>query len=165
MNDNMPVADTEQSDEKSKTQIKLELAEITDFGIHLAKLGAGILKKLPLSSELQEAYQELNRIKGNEARKRHFKRIGKLLRSADNLEEIKLSLEQIQQGLVPSKSGQDSPSLIWYRKLIEEKVNPEEFLQQYPDCERQNLRQLIRNTAKSPDKQKEKFIQFINQYL
>ncbi|NVJ58885.1 MAG: DUF615 domain-containing protein [Gammaproteobacteria bacterium] len=165
MNNLIDREESDNLDEKSKTQIKTELAEITDFGAHLAKLGSGIIKKLPLSEEIFEAYNELNRIKGHEARKRHFKRIGKLLRSTDNLDEIKLSLEQIQQGLVPSKQGEESPSLTWFQKLIEEQVDAEAFIQEYPNCDRQQLRQLIRNTIKQPSKHKQKFIQFINQYI
>jgi ribosome-associated protein len=136
---------------KSKTQIKNELKDITRFGMELAEIKLTHLKKLPLSDELIEAFEELGRIKGNEARKRHFKRIGKLLREIE-LEPIEKALERFQRGL-PLIDPQDNPqhqfASQWLQKLIIDDVSPELFIEEFPHCDRQQLRQLIRNAKKS----------------
>ncbi len=150
---------------KSKTQIKNELKDITRFGMDLAELKLANLKKLPLNEDIIEAYEELGRIKGNEARKRHFKRIGKLLREID-IEPIEQALERFQRGLPlvepePDKSKQFAEQ--WYQRLIDQDEDPEQFIAENPNCNRQQLRQLIRNAKKS-NKQKDKLVEFIAQF-
>jgi ribosome-associated protein len=150
---------------KSKTQIKNELKDITRFGMELSEIKLVHLKKLPLNDEILEAYEELGRIKGNEARKRHFKRIGKLLREIE-LEPIEKALERFQRGL-PLIAAEDSPAhqmaSLWCQKLVEENEDPENFIAQFPNCDRQQLRQLIRNAKKS-NKNKSKLIDFLAQF-
>lgn len=150
---------------KSKTQIKNELRDITRFGMDLAEIKLANLKKLPLNDDILDAYAELGRIKGNEARKRHFKRIGKLLREID-LEPIELALERFQRGLPLVELESDESKQFaeqWFLRLIDNDEDPEQFISEHPDCNRQQLRQLIRNAKKSK-KQKSKLIDFIGQF-
>ncbi len=165
-NEQEPVEQLEDDESlKSKTQIKNELKDITRFGMDLAEIKLANLKKLPLNEDILEAYAELGRIKGNEARKRHFKRIGKLLREID-LEPIELALERFQRGLPLIEAESDESKQFaeqWYQRLIEQNEDPELFIADYPSCNRQQLRQLIRNAKKS-SKQKNKLIEFIAQF-
>ncbi|WP_144391475.1 ribosome biogenesis factor YjgA [Pleionea sediminis] len=152
--------DPTDEDFQSKTQIKQELKEITAFGVDLSELSIKNLKKLPLTESIIDAYGDLERIKGNEARKRHFKRIGKLLREVE-LEPIKLAFERYKRGL-PLMEPKESEAEKWFDRLINKNENAELFIEQYPQCDRQQLRQLIRNTLKSPKKSKPKLLTYLD---
>jgi len=161
----LELTDDEQDDTlKSKSQIKDELRDITRFGMELAEFSMANLKKLPLNEKILEAFSDLDRMKGNEAKKRHFKRIGKLLREID-LEPVKLAYTRYKAGQ-PLVDTNQSPSFAeqWYTKLIEQQQDPETFVQQYDYCDRQQLRQLIRNALKAPTKHKEKLIQYLETF-
>ncbi len=153
----------EDDDLKSKTQLKAELKEIAQFGSELSELSITNLQKLPLNEKIIDAYRELERIKGHEARKRHFKRIGKLLREID-LEPIELAYARFKRGLPLVEVSQPSYGENWYKKLVEQKVDPETFIEEHPSCDRQQLRQLLRNAQKNPKKQKAKLISFLNSF-
>lgn len=158
MNEYSESAEFEDDDFKSKTQVKNELKDITQLGMELADMGMGIIKKLPLNETTIEAFLELDNIRGNEARKRHFKRIGKLLREQE-LDDVKLTLEQIRMGQSIPKPKTETDQ--WLQRLLEEGVDSETFMQAYPDSDRQQLRQLLRNALKSPKKSKDKLRQFL----
>lgn len=158
----LELTDDEQDEAlKSKSQIKDELRDITKFGMALAEFSLANLKKLPLNEKILEAFADLDRMKGNEAKKRHFKRIGKLLRDID-LEPVKLAYNRYKAGQ-PLIDSEQNPSFAeqWYTKLIEQQNDPEIFVQQFDFCDRQQLRQLIRNAQKAPTKHKEKLIQYL----
>ncbi|MEE4244939.1 MAG: ribosome biogenesis factor YjgA [Kangiellaceae bacterium] len=156
---------TEENDDlKSKTDIKNEFKDITKFGTDLAEISINNLKKLPLSDEIIEAYETLSRIKSNEARKRHFKYIGKRLREID-LEPIELALARYKKGLpLLEKTEEPSESKQWLSRLINDKDNPESFVEQYPKTNRQQLRQMVRNALKNA-KSHSSLLQFIQQSI
>ncbi|WMS87106.1 ribosome biogenesis factor YjgA [Pleionea litopenaei] len=148
-------------DVRSKTQIKNELKEITEFGVELASMGLSIIKKLPLDEEIVEAFEEIDTVKGNEAKKRHFKRIGKLLRERE-LDDVRIALERIKLGKPLSTSAEPSLRDLWFDKLINQNENPEAFISAFPNSDRQKLRQLIRNAKKDPSKHAGKLKQYIS---
>ncbi len=154
-----------EQDFKSKTQVKEELKEITQFGVELNQLSMANLKKLPLTEEIIEAYEDVERMKGNEAKKRHFKRIGKLLREVD-LEPIRLAYTRYQKGLPLIDAATKEPSVEeqWCHRLLDDNENPENFISEFPSCNRQQLRQLIRNAQKDK-KNRSKLKQFVQQVI
>ena len=155
----------QEADLKSKTQVKNELKEITQFGMELAELSLANLKKLPLNEVLIEAFADIDRMKGNEARKRHFKRIGKLLREVD-IEPLQIALDRFRKGLpltAPKNDSAPSFAKIWSEKFLEQNENPESFMADYPHGDRQQLRQLIRNAQKSA-KNRGKLESFLQQF-
>ncbi|AJI46976.1 ribosome-associated protein [Francisella philomiragia] len=140
---------------KSKTTIKKDALEITDFGRSLTELSKEQLGKLPIDENLKNnilSAKNLQKI----ALKRQAQFIGKLLRKTDNLEDIHKAydvlvnkdkdanlmiqrLENIRSNLLdPSKSNATLD------KLIEE----------YANIDVQKLRQLIRNHHKEIEKNK-----------
>ncbi|AEI35992.1 ribosome biogenesis factor YjgA [Francisella salina] len=140
---------------KSKTTIKKDALEITDFGKSLTELSKEQLSKLPIDENLKNNILNAKNLQ-KIALKRQIQFIGKLLRKTDNLEKIYQAydvlvnkdkstnlmlqrLENIRSNLLdPSKSNATLD------KLIEEYVN----------IDVQKLRQLIRNHHKEIEKNK-----------
>ena len=73
---------------KSRSQKKRESSALQDLGAKLAKLPLRALEGFPLPPDLLEAFRDLKAIKSNEARRRHFQYIGRLMREAENPEAI-----------------------------------------------------------------------------
>ncbi|MBK2028337.1 ribosome-associated protein [Francisella noatunensis] len=140
---------------KSKTTVKKDALEITDFGRSLTELSKEQLGKLPIDENLKNNILNAKNLQ-KIALKRQIQFIGKLLRKTDNLEEIYQAydvlvnkdkstnlmlqrLENIRSNLLdPSKSNATLD------KLIEE----------YANIDVQKLRQLIRNHHKEIEKNK-----------
>ena len=73
---------------KSRSQKKRESSALQELGAKLAKLPLRALEGFPLPPDLLEAFRDLKAIKSNEARRRHFQYIGRLMREAENPEAI-----------------------------------------------------------------------------
>ncbi len=144
-----------QSDSKSK--IKRDMLEITDFGRELTELNNTQLDKLPIDENLKKnilTARNMQKI----ALKRQIQFIGKLLRKVDNLEDIQEAhsklvnknkeanlvfhrLEHIREALLASETAD---SML------------QQVLEEFPEIDIQNLRQLIRNHHKEMEKNKPK---------
>lgn len=140
---------------KSKTTIKKDALELTDFGRSLIELNNQQLDKLPISDSLKTnivTAKSMQKI----ALKRQVQFIGKLLRKVDNIEEIHKAydvlvnkdkeanllfqrLENIRDNLLDSNKTNEA-----FDKLVQE----------FPDLDIQKLRQLIRNHHKEVEKNK-----------
>ncbi|MBD3609059.1 MAG: DUF615 domain-containing protein [Gammaproteobacteria bacterium] len=139
--------ENEEPEEKSRTQIKNEMKALQDLGAELVVLNDEQLAKLPLTDKLIAAVHESRNIKQHIARKRHLKYVGKLLREVDE--------EAIRKGLDVLRS-QDTQANArfhkleqWRDRMLEEGDRAlGEFLNDYPQADRQQLRQLIRNAKK-----------------
>lgn len=144
-------------DVKSKTTVKKDILEITDFGRALIELNNDQLKKLPITDNLRDSLitaKSMQKI----ALKRQVQYIGKLLRKIDNLEEI----QKIYDGFV-SKDKESNLLLqrienIRNNLLDRDKTNQtlDKLIQEFPNMNIQNLRQLIRNHHKEVEKNKPK---------
>ncbi len=161
--DGYPIYSDEEN-EKSKSQIKREMKEITDFGMSLAEVSMTVLKKLNLPEDIIAAYEKLPSIRGNEGKKRHFKFIGKKLREVE-LEPIQQAYNRFKMGLPITEPTSKEPtqSDIWFEKLINNNENPENFIEAFPSCDRQQLRQKVRAALKN-EKERSKLKVFINQF-
>ncbi len=146
--------DIEQNDEdyKSKTQIKREVEALQKIGAKLIGQKADVLAKLPLGDELRAALKESSRIKQNEAKRRHLQYIGKLMRGAD--------IEQIQRLIDRQEAGTKAHAQhfhkleSWRDKLIKDDSQIQAFCAEYPNADRQHLRQLTRNTRREAELEK-----------
>ncbi|MES9971308.1 MAG: ribosome biogenesis factor YjgA [Candidatus Thiodiazotropha sp.] len=120
---------------------------LQDLGERLTKLSPTLLARMQLSSVLQEALQESKRIKSLNALRRHYRRLGKLLRNED-LESIRRVIGEIDsqhQGDVNRFHTLER----WRERLLEEESEAfGEFMQRYPSADRQRLRQLIQATQR-----------------
>ena len=128
----------------SKSQIKRDMHALSDMGAQLVELPASQLKKIPLDEQLLDAIRECQSTPQRGARKRQLKFIGKLLRNADG-EAIREAFESLT---APKREAIAEFHSVerWRERLIEEGDTAlTELLAEYPDADRQQLRQLVRN--------------------
>ncbi|AOE50510.1 ribosome biogenesis factor YjgA [Kangiella sediminilitoris] len=135
------------AEEKSKSQIKKEMLELTALGEKLAKLNEQQWQTLPISNTLLHALREIPKIGHHTGLKRQIKYLGKLLRNED--------VEGIEQQLVINNQQhtlevqREKLCEHWRERLLEEGDEAAfELLQVAPNLERQHLRQLVRNATK-----------------
>jgi ribosome-associated protein len=131
------------SGEKSKTQVKRELHALQDLGQRLTTLKLDLLNKLPLTDELRRALAEAPKHTANAAKKRHVQFIGRLMRDQDTdailtlLDQLDASTRQYNERFHNLERWRD-------RLLNGDDDTLEKFVGEYPEADRQHLRQLIR---------------------
>ncbi|OEC35531.1 ribosome-associated protein [Pseudomonas cuatrocienegasensis] len=131
------------SGEKSKTQIKRELHALQDLGQRLTSLKPDLLNKLPLTDGLRRALEEAPKHTANAAKKRHVQFIGRLMRDQD-VEAILTLLDQVDASTRQYNERFHNLER-WRDRLINgDDATLEAFVGDYPDADRQHLRQLIR---------------------
>lgn len=137
----------------SKSQLKRESHELQALGEKLVELPASKLAKIPLPEELADAIALAQRIKQRGGRKRQLQYIGKLMR--------KIDAEPIQQAMdtLILDSARETAHLHqleqWRDRLvIEGDAALGELLEEYPQAERQHLRQLVRNAQRESKQNK-----------
>ncbi|MBY7733893.1 ribosome biogenesis factor YjgA [Francisella philomiragia] len=140
---------------KSKTSVKKDALEITDFGRSLTELSKEQLGKLPIDENLKNniiSAKSLQKI----ALKRQAQFIGKLLRKTHNLEEICKAYD-----VLVNKDKDANLMIQRLENLRSNLLDPikanetlEKLIQEHPDMDVQKLRQLIRNHHKEVEKKK-----------
>jgi ribosome-associated protein len=131
----------------SKSARKREMLALQELGEALVNLSDGELATIPLEPELAEAIQTARRIKSHEGLRRQMQYIGKVMRRIDT-EPIATAYTDLQHGR--QERNQQFHKLEQLRDvLIERGVDAmSEVLEQFPDADRQHLRQLIVAAAK-----------------
>lgn len=131
----------------SKSQVKREMHALQDLGKRICELPKKQLKLLPLTSTMIEAVAEWDRIKKNEAKRRHLQYVGKVMRTED-VDAIQIALdkqdpstEEYNRVLHQQEKWRD-------RLILEGKDSLSDFCAQFEVNDIQHLRQLIRNAAK-----------------
>ena len=131
---------------KSKSQVKREMQELRDLGKELVELPVGELKKFQFSEPLYDAIV-LAQASKREALRRQLQHIGKLLREEDDA-AIRQTLTRISQPRrVEVKAFHETEQ--WRDRLLggdDAVIN--QLVIQYPDADRQHIRQLVRNAHK-----------------
>ena len=132
---------------KSKSQRKREMHALQELGEQLVKLSKEQFEKISLPDDLHDAIIEARHIRQHGARKRQLQYIGKLMREVDpapiqeQLDTVLGHSRQAVQNLHDIERWRD-------RLLAEGDHTLEELVTQYPNTDRQYLRQLIRNANK-----------------
>ncbi len=152
----------------SKTEMKREAQRMRDLGQKLTELKPALWPQLPISDNLLEAIEENVRLSSHEAKRRHLQYMGKLLRK-ENLDALNEFLDLLDPSSETYGRLQKQQEM-WREKLIKSNTALNEFIEQYPDVDRQQLRNLIRNTQKElaanpekPSSSYRKLFQFIKQ--
>lgn len=131
------------SEEKSKTQVKRELHALVDLGERLTTLKPDLVARLPLTDALRRALAEAPKHTANIARKRHLQFIGKLMRD-QNTEEILALLDQLDAS-TRQYNERFHALEHWRDRLLQGSDEVlDAFVGDYPEADRQHLRQLIR---------------------
>ncbi|RTZ14296.1 ribosome-associated protein [Vibrio aquaticus] len=130
----------------SKTELKRDMEELQKLGEELAALKPSVLEKFPLSEDLAEAIKDAQRFK-NEARRRQLQYIGKLMRFEET-EPLQAALDKVR-----NKHSQATAELHKLEQLRDRIVEEgdsaiADAVEQFPNADRQRLRQLARQAAK-----------------
>lgn len=121
------------------------------LGERLSRTPASQLARMPLSEEMRSALEETGRIKSHNALRRHYRRLGKLLRNED-LEPIQQVIDEIDGN---HQAGVDRFHALerWRERLIEGGSEDfGEFLATFPGADRQHLRHLIQAVEREREK-------------
>ena len=135
--------------ENSKTELKRESAQRQDMGVSLLALRDDLLERLQLPEKLLDALEEAQRITNFEGKRRQMQYIGKLMRGLDEetLAAIRAALDEQHHG-----SARESLALHeaekWRDDLVERDEALQQWLDQHPATDSQQLRALIRQARK-----------------
>ena len=146
--------DLSPADERpSKSQLKREMQSLQQLGEQIIAMSDAQRARLPLSDDLLAAVEETGRIKAREARRRHMQYVGKLMRGED-LDGIQAVFDEIENEKLRRDHAFHRLET-WRDRLIDEGDDAvEAFVTEFPDIERQALRQLIRNARRERDQGK-----------
>jgi ribosome-associated protein len=127
----------------SRSQLKRDNQKLQQLGQQLVAMPDSQLQKLHLEESLKVAVYEAHRLKNPDAKRRQIQYIGKLLRSAD-LSQIEMGVDRLNHQ--SHRYRQHLAQLEnWRQRIIEEgNTGIEAFMQQYPEADRQQLRNLQR---------------------
>ena len=148
----------------SKSEIKRDAEALKKLGEKLVDLTKAKLDKIPLEDALLEAVNLAQRLQ-KEARRRQLQYIGKLLRGMD-VEPIQAALEKLEN------KHQQQQAMLHKLELLRDELVAKgddaltDFLMDYPQADRQHLRNLIRTASKEKEQNKPaKAYREIFQYL
>ncbi|RJG50067.1 ribosome-associated protein [Motilimonas pumila] len=142
------MANEDEQDFISKSEIKREMDALQALGNQLVKLSPTELAKIPLSESLADAIALAHKIKNkHEALRRQLQYIGKLMRHEDP-EPIQAALDKL------ANKHQEATREFHQIEIFRDQVIAEGdeaisgLIEQYPQLERQKLRQLARQANK-----------------
>jgi ribosome-associated protein len=127
----------------SKSQVKRELRAFQNLAERVVAMPRGELELLGLSEPTRSAVDETARIRDQRARRRHLKRIAKLL-AAEDIEAVRSVLDK-NAAMARELAARHHRAERWRERLIEEGDDAlTELLGFCPRADRQRLRQLMR---------------------
>jgi ribosome-associated protein len=133
--------------EKSKSQIKREFAELQKLGEQLVALKPAQIETFSFSPTILDALDEYTRIKNRTAQQRHIRRIGKLLADED-VTTIRDTLERMSANH-PEEKRRVKLLEEWRERLIADGDSAlNELANICQEIDRHYLRQLIRAAQK-----------------
>ncbi|KAE8439129.1 ribosome biogenesis factor YjgA [Vreelandella piezotolerans] len=148
-----PIDIDEQVERPSKSQLKREMHALQALGETLIAMNPTERSRFPLSDDMLRAIDETARIRSHEGRRRHMQYVGKLIRKED-LTAIQGVFDAIEQ----EKEQRDHAFHRlekWRDRMIDEGDDAVDlFMVDYPNADRQALRQLVRNTRKEREQGK-----------
>ena len=137
------MSDTDYAVRPNKTQLKREMRLLNDLGKQLTQLPDGALAKISLSDSIQPVIREAKRL-SRRALQRELRRLASMLVDED-IDAIQL---EIQRQTQPDKEQTAEFHRLeeWRERLVEgDDELLSHIMDEYPDVDRQLLRQLIRN--------------------
>jgi ribosome-associated protein len=137
----------------SKSALKREMQELQELGHALMKLPAAHFERMPLSPEMRDAMALYKRLKHNEARRRQMQFIGKHMHR-EAVADIRAELEEIDNE--SKRFRQHFHHMEQLRDQLVQGDNDEvtAFFEQYPNIDRQELRNLVRQAKKEISQKK-----------
>ena len=137
----------------SRTDRKKDSDERQDLGVELLTLRGELIERLNtqghMTDQLREALAEARRITNFEGKRRQMQYVGKLMRklSEESVEAVKDALNEQRMG-----STKDTLALhlaeSWRDRLMAEDTALQEWMNDYPSTDSQQLRALVRQARK-----------------
>ncbi len=130
----------------SKSEAKRQVQALDQLAKQLTELNTAQRKKLDLDADLQGALEEYDRIASHEAKRRQLRRIAKLVRQRDT--------EQLAEQMALYDASSEAHARFfqqiehWRDRLLAEDTALAEYIDTYPQADRQQLAQLVRNARK-----------------
>ncbi|HDL3937748.1 TPA: ribosome-associated protein [Mannheimia haemolytica] len=148
----------------SKSEIKRDSERLKKIGAELIELTPQNLEKIPLDDDLKEAIRQAQGFK-MEARRRQIQFIGKLLRNRDQ-EPIQEALDKVKNRHNQQQALLHKLELVRNQLIAMGDASLDNLLTEYPQLDRQHLRNLIRGAIKEREANKPaKNYREIYQYL
>ena len=143
----------DESQEKSKTQVKKEMHALQALGEELTQLNKSQLASMPLPDNLRAAVEQAQGMKKREGFRRQLQYIGKLMRSTET-DAIQAAFAELQE-----QQNRDARSLHIVEQWRDDLINGDDsvitkFISAFPDTDRQQLRQLVRGAKQEASQQK-----------
>ena len=141
---------------ESKSKRKRMMLALQKMGAALLDLTPAQLEKIPLEQVLVDAITAAKSIKTHEGKRRQLQYIGRLMREVDPV-PIQAALEKLESKSRQSKADFHQIERWRDRLIAEDDQVIQSFLEQYPQTDRQHLRQLVRNAKKRANADTELF--------
>ncbi|HEB95426.1 MAG TPA: DUF615 domain-containing protein [Sedimenticola thiotaurini] len=142
----------------SKSEVKREMLALQKLGERLVALSPKRWEEFSFGPQMMEALRESRRIKSHNAMRRHYRRLGKLLRNEDA--ELVRNLFQ----RMDDEHFQDTRRFHrleqWRERLLADGDEAlQALLEQCPGADRQRLRQMIRDGRREREQERPPVVQ------
>jgi ribosome-associated protein len=139
----------------SRTRQRQDALEVRSLAEQLVALTPAQLARLPLSEALADHVAETRKVTSHIAHKRQLQFLAKQMRKEDDqaLEAIRDALD-VSGDAARIETGLMHQAETWRERLLDDPDALTQLLDQYPEADRQRLRQLIRNVAEERKRNK-----------
>lgn len=149
----------------SKTRLKQDATELQQLGQKLTTYSTAVLRKLSLNEVLISALEEYNRLPNSHgARRRQLQFIGKLMRDLD-YDAVMKSIDDLESGHLRKKKKPSAAKLLCEAILQSGDAEINAALEQYPQLNRQTMRQFYREHNRAAETSRDKFKTKLQNYL
>ena len=149
----------------SKTQLKQDATDLQQLGQKLTSYSSAVLRKLSLNGVVISALEEFNRLPNSHgARRRQLQFIGKLMRNLD-YDAVMKSIDDLESGHLRKKKKPSAAKLLCEAILESGDAEINVALEQYPQLNRQTIRQLYREHNRAAETSRDKFKTKLQNYL
>ena len=153
----------------SKSQLKREKQELQELGKRIADLPRSHFARIPLSDTMHEAMALYKRLNSHEAKRRQLQYIGKHMHH-ENLEAIRALFAQMDNESKQFRQHFHKLETMRDQLVAEGDRALEEIITEYPDLNRQEIRQLIRQAnkekqLKKPPAASRKLFQYLRDHI
>jgi ribosome-associated protein len=131
----------------SKSERKRQATHLQKLGSRLSELKDSDLAQLALPDKLSDAIADYRRFPSREARRRQLQYIGKLMRNVD-VDSIQLLLDQLDRDAAANSQTFHALEQ-WRQRLIDDPDGLTAYLNEYPNADRQRLRQQLQKLRRA----------------
>lgn len=156
--------DAEEDEEKSRSQLKREFQELKELGKELVQLSRRQLEGIPMSDATREAILAAQQM-ARSALQRQFRYLAGLIENED-VAAIRSAMSGSPQPAAVDEVMPPDLEERWRDELISgDDQFLYEFVEDHPEFDRQQLRQLVRNARDEADAEPSKSSQKLVDYL